>query len=340
MAWIVDHLVYRAAQGLERGEFANLAASSLSRAWELAAATRVVRRLALPAHARVVAVGGSTLGGSWKTPLAIACAAEIAATGAAVAFVGHAYRARPARARIVEAGDALNEVGDEALVAAHALAPSGVRVVVAPTRAGAVAFAAGLADVLVLDGVAQTAPARASLALLAVDAVHPWGQAAAMPPRGDLRAPVGALLSACDVVVAVGVAQAPHLSDQTPETCHARVVMRGAWRGDVLLRWEDLAGLRVGLLCALARPDRLVRSLAARGIRPRAVLCTCDHGALGPQIASRAARLPIDLWLATPKCITHMTGNGHRLSGFVATIDHAVRLPAALRARLAAVAVP
>ncbi len=92
--------------------------------------------------------------------------------------------------------DPLDEVGDEALLASSELerlaGPSGrvARVVVAPTRAAAIDFAAGAADVIVIDGVAQTAPVPATLALLAVDADEPWGRAATVPPWGDLRAPV------------------------------------------------------------------------------------------------------------------------------------------------------
>src|SRR5262249_21767504 len=157
----------------------------------------LVRRVDLPSGVRAIAVGGATLGGSGKTPLAIAAALALSAAGARVAFVGHAYRARPGRGRGVTGGDPSSEGGDGGRVAARALPPAGVPVLVGPARADAIALAGSLADVLVLDGVAQTAPAPAALALLALDATAPWGRPAAVPPAGDLRAPRAALLAAC-----------------------------------------------------------------------------------------------------------------------------------------------
>ena len=252
------------ARSLEAGTFRGPITSLLSSAWGRLAAAGVVRSLEAPRHTRLVTVGGATLGGSGKTPLAIACAAELATAGCRVALVGHAYRARPGSARLVKVDDDLAQVGDEALVAARDLAALGVPVVVAPRRALAMDLASRFADVLVLDGVAQTTP-RASLALLAVDAAEPWGSAQ-VPPRGDLRAPLAALLAACDLIVTLGTDPPPAafpVCRSTPTT-HARSYSRGAWVGRTLFRWDSLAGIRVGLLSALSRPERIVRALRAR----------------------------------------------------------------------------
>jgi tetraacyldisaccharide 4'-kinase len=286
------------ARALERGDLRGPAARLLSSAWGLVAAHGLVRPLRLPPGARVVTVGGATLGGSGKTPLAIACALELATQHGSegVALVGHAYRADPRWPRIVcSQDDQLYEVGDEALLAARALEPAGIPVVVAPRRADAMALAAERARILVLDGVAQTRPERASLALLAVDAVEPWGCAIAVPPAGDLRAPRGALLAACDRVVTVG----------SERGADARVVSRGAWLRGSLLRWESLAGMRLGLLCALGRPDRLVRALARRGISLAAIVRARDHGPFDPGSMRARDTRNVDLWLASPKCALH-----------------------------------
>jgi tetraacyldisaccharide 4'-kinase len=286
------------ARALERGDLSGPAARVLSSLWGLVASRGVARPLLLPAGVRVVTVGGATLGGSGKTPLAIACALELAALrgGKDVAFVGHAYRADPRRPRVVSEHDDLREVGDEALLAARALADAGVSVVVAPRRADAVALAAERARVLVLDGVAQTRPVRASLALLAVDAAEPWGRAQAVPPAGDLRAPRAALLAACDRVVTVGCDPA----------ADARVVSRGAWLGGSLLPWSALTGARLGLLSALARPDRIVRDLAGHRIALQAIVRARDHGPFGVFDAFERKATLVDLWLASPKCALHI----------------------------------
>ena len=309
-----------ASRSLEEGRYDGVVARFLSRAWSVASARALVRSLPVPDGVRVVAVGGATLGGSGKTPLAIACARELARQGARVALVGHAYRARPRRARLVKPGDSLAEVGDEALLAARALQPVGVPVFVAPSRALAIARAARDADVLVLDGVLQTAPARAALSLLAVDADEPWGRAAAVPPRGDLRAPVPALRAVSDLIVSVG-----------DGSSDARVVSRGAHLGEELLSWDALRSLRIGLACAIARPDRVRRFLARRGITPVAAVFVRDHAAI-PAGALAARRNLVDVWLTTPKCALHVDSRHAPL----ATLDHHLVCSSALCARLSA----
>lgn len=300
------------ARSLEEGALRGPLARAAARVWASVSARHVVRALDLPPnlrHVRLVTVGGATLGGSGKTPLAIACARELARTGARVAFVGHAYRARPGRPRVVRPGDPVPLVGDEALVAAAELEPSGVPVVVAPDRASAAIHAARLADVLVLDGVAQTSPRRAALALLAVDPEEPWGRAAAMPPCGDLRAPVEALLEAADALVPV--AEDPD-GDAPPSL------------------WETLRTARVGLVSSLARPQRVLRSLARRGVVPRVVVRARDH----TPVAMRAIREhersgAVDVWVATRKCSVHVPRPTN-----VVVLPHAIVLPAWLRAAL------
>lgn len=128
---------------------------------------RGVRRLR--ARVPVTCVGGSTLGGTGKTPVAIAIAQAMARAGASVSLIGHAYRANPGRARVVRPGDSLFEVGDEALVCARAL-DGLAEVVVAPTRQAAIELAERRADHLVIDGVLQLAPERAALSILTTPA--------------------------------------------------------------------------------------------------------------------------------------------------------------------------
>jgi tetraacyldisaccharide 4'-kinase len=296
-------------------------------------------------------VGGATLGGSGKTPLAIACADALASFGARVAVVGHGYRARIRHPRVVRCDDDVRDVGDEALLAARQLGDR-ARVVVASSRQGAVELASRDADVLVFDGVAQTAPRRASLALLSVDANEPWGAARAHPPRGDLLAPLRTLLTACDAVVTVGELRAaapPSIADR--EVWTARTVGDGArLRHDdtysgagALLTWADLRGLRVGLVSTLARPDRVVRDLEAHGVVPVCRIHGPDHGPLGSGLARACRRASqreaIDVWLATPKCAMHVDV-GIRglvectLGAKVATLEHSLALSPSLCARL------
>lgn len=352
----------RAVLGLgetfERGTLKVPFSGLLAGAWRLAMIRALRRNLGFPAHVRVVAVGGATLGGSGKTPLAIACAADLAGKGASVVLVGHAYRAAPRFARVVTDGDSVEDVGDEALMASRALRASGVRVVVAPTRQAAIDLGATLGRVLVIDGVSQTAPVAASLALLAVDAAEPWGSRQALPPRGDLRASPAELIEVCDAVVPVG-----DLPDPTSaEWCGIwgkraafPVAVEGAGAhltSGELVSWDALAGTPVGLITTLGRPDRLVRSLAARGIYPRLVLRGGDHGPVRARVGRRASRATKDagiaLWLATAKCSIHMErleraagGDASALFGAPrATLEHRLVLSGSLVARLHQLAAP
>jgi tetraacyldisaccharide 4'-kinase len=312
----------RVARGLERGEWNGLASRALSRAWSAIASRELARPLSFTDGVRVVAIGGATLGGSGKTPLAVACTRALAQGGARVALVGHGYRASPGAARVVRVNDEVANVGDEALVAARALA--GVApVVVASTRQAAIDLASSIADVLLLDGVLQTAPRRVALSLLALDAASPWG-AGRTPPRGDLRAPPPDLLAAADCTVLLQDERVAPPSE--PADYLALVRSRGAWRNGRLIAWPELAPLRVGLFVALGRPSRLVASLARRGIVPSVIVESADHSPPARSLALRLAAAPVELWLASAKCATHLAGA--RVPH--ATLDHDVILDESL----------
>jgi tetraacyldisaccharide 4'-kinase len=326
------------ARGLEEGRVRGPLAIMASRVW--ARCAQVERPLQWRDDARVVAVGGPTLGGSGKTPLAIACAEELRLGGAKVALVGHAYGATPGRARLVSPDDDVRRVGDEALVCARRLSSLGVSVIVAPTRQEALDLALASADVVVIDGLCQTRPKRATLSLLAVDPVAPWG-AGHCPPRGDLRAPIEAWLAATDRVVWVGHPDRGSLPRVgLLPTDEAQIVSEGAWLpaslGGGRLGWDTLRALRLGLWTTVARPSRLLRQLDDQGIVPVRTAFGADHRprAAPPHAPQGGA---IDLWLTTAKCAAHARyGRKPPTPGGVpvATLDHALCLPSGLKERL------
>ena len=312
----------RVARWLESGSLSVPLTRAIARAHGVIAGRAVARPLRVPVNADasrpfIVTVGGATLGGSGKTRVAIACARELAACGARVALIGHAYRASIRRARVVLVSDTLEDVGDEALLCARALAGvANACVIVGPSRQAAVDHAASLApvvDALVIDGPLQLAPVRSSLALLALDAKSPWG-AGALPPAGDLRAPRAALLAAADQVIEV---------DATPG---------GARLDGRPVRLVDLAppgsGLRIGLFTALARPERLESALLGVGLVPEVVVRAPDHGPITSSVERRLERAGVDLWLATGKCALHLEGLEGGLR--VAILDGRLTLPPAV----------
>jgi tetraacyldisaccharide 4'-kinase len=310
------------ARRLEQGTLGGPLARLASSAWAVAA--RIERPLRWRQGARVIVVGGATLGGSGKTPLAIACAEVLGRVGAKVALVGHGYRADPGPARFVSPTDDVRLVGDEALECARRLA--GIPVAVARTRQRALDLALDVADVAVVDGPCQTRPRRASLSLLAVDASAPWG-AGRCPPQGDLRAPAEDLLAAADRVVVIGAeGEGRWELDATLPVDRAWVVSRGATLDGRLIGWDELGKLRVGLWTALARPDRVIRALARRGVRPAAVILGADHHPPAPP-----PHMGVDLWLCTPKCAPHFRAHFRVAVGVpVAVLEHSLRLENAL----------
>jgi len=248
-------------------------------------------------------VGGATLGGSCKTPFAIALAEALTRRGGRVAFVGHAYRAQPRSARAVLPTDDVRDVGDEALLAARRLAPAGVSVIVGPTRQAALDWAAGQARFLVLDGILQTRPRRLARSILLLDADRPWGNEKC-PPQGDLRAPREALLGAADVALFVRDALTPASSRQD-----IVAKLDGIAGGEKTL--AELARTKVGLVLAVARPERVLRALSRRGLHPSMILALADHD--HPRWAElersiKGARPRIEAWLTTAKCATKLPG--------------------------------
>ncbi len=287
------------AERLESGTLDSLLARGLARVWQGVSAP--VRPLVLPRTAALIGVGGATLGGSGKTPVCLELARALAACGVRVAVVASGYRSRARNARRVDVADEVVLVGDEALWLARALG-SEVPVVVARSRQDAVALASRLADIVIVDALLQTRPERLALSLLVVDGGAPFG-AGRCPPAGDLRASKAELVSACDAIVSVG----PPCGHFGRPSFAVRARLGGARDADgVLLPPEALARLRLGLAVAVARPERILRSLRELGVVPRVVHAAPDHGIPHPPPA------PVDAWLTTPKCATKL---GQRLQG-------------------------
>lgn len=222
-----------------------------------------VRTVALPAAA-VIGVGGALLGGSGRTPLALAVAEHYAGR-APLAFVSHGYGGQAARPVRVDAQHGVREVGDEAVLAFRRLAPLGVPVWSGPREATLHAAQRDGARILVVDGLLQTRPKRLALALLALSGPAPWGSGAVWP-RGDLRARPARLQAAADRTVT--------LSEQMPLT------LEGGWAKTSLEiphaapRARDCA-----LLLGEARAERFQQALARAGLQFKKTVRFPDHRA-------------------------------------------------------------
>jgi tetraacyldisaccharide 4'-kinase len=317
----------RFAARLESNAESGPAARLLASAWGAVSARGIARPLTIPSGVHAIGVGGASLGGSYKTPFAIALARALAARGIDVALVGHAYRARPGAARVVRISDDVAEVGDDALLAARSLAGSGVEVIVAPSRQSAATFAAQHARCLVFDGLLQTRPERLARSILLVDGAHSF-ERAHCPPAGDLRAPRSALLEAADLTLAVD----DELS-QGDEPCPRATshLDQARYSDGSTIPLSALRGAAVGLVLTIARPDRVIAALARRGVRPVTTLTFPDHhqpstaelGAAAPSGAAGTTHR-IEAWLTTGKCATKLAPSLHGAP--VLMLDQGVRL--------------
>jgi tetraacyldisaccharide 4'-kinase len=306
----------------------------MAAAWGAMSARAVARPLDLPSAGRVIGVGGASLGGSCKTPFAIALADGLAARGLPVALIGHAYRARPRFPRVVRADDDVAEVGDDALYAARQLARSRAVVVVGPTRQAAVDFAAQCATWLVVDGLLQTRPARLARSFLLLDGERAWGNGRC-PPAGDLRAPRSALLEAADAVAvvhdAIGAPPVPDAALPRQRTFFAPDVVsrldRAIWPDGSAISVSRLRSARLGLITTIARSDRVVGGLARRGLDLVTRLSFADHHRPSRSELERGAAegpLRVDVWLTTAKCATKLP---RTVAGSpVLVLEHEVRL--------------
>ena len=314
------------ARALERGRLRSPAALLAARVW--AARAAVSRPVALPRGAAVIGVGGATLGGSHKTPVTLALAAALRKRGERVAVVVHGYASRVRGAREADERDAARVIGDDAAWLARELVPAGVPVFVGD-RNRALALAAARASVVVVDGLLQAHPDRLALSLLAVDAAAPWG-ADACPPAGDLRARREALLDATDAVVAVSPEEPPRfvIPGRPWFAVRTELVASAAMTGEEV-ELDAVKRIRVGVVLSIARPDRFVRSLAARGIEPSATRLFADHSV--PREAHPRCGTPaVDVWLTTPKCATKL--GEHYEGAPVVVVRQRITLPDGLLA--------
>jgi tetraacyldisaccharide 4'-kinase len=280
-------------QGALKGRWARLVA----RTWEKR--SRPIRPVSLPPDTLVIGVGGATLGGAGKTPVVMQLSRELERYGASVAVVASSYRAQPPPGVRVLPHHRPTHVGDEALLLCRTLAS--IPVFVGRSRERALRLAARTADVVVVDGLLQTAPERLGLSILVLDGNKPWGSGAC-PPLGDLRARRDRLLKAADVLLversldAVADVALPHLR----------------WTFERKLTWverpdgtrlpvHELQGKPLGLLTTIARPERLEQRLAGAGITIASRRAGADHGALKER-RRPLGESPIEAWLTTAKC--------------------------------------
>lgn len=245
------------------------ALSPVSAVYGAMACRRLVNAPREPIDLPVLCVGNFTVGGSGKTPVAIALARQATAMGRKPGFLSRGHGGSSSAPRIVNAAsDGARDVGDEPLLlAAHA------PVAVSPDRA----VAAGLlarqgCDFIVMDDGFQSARIRIDYALLVVDARHGIGNGKVLP-AGPLRAGVADQLRYADAVLRMG------------EGAGAGPVLKAASKAGkpafaAVARPRDparFAGRRVLAFAGIGHPDKFFETLRQAGAEVVVARPFADH---------------------------------------------------------------
>lgn len=205
----------------------------------------------------VIVVGNLTVGGAGKTPLTIAIAEWLRASGHRPGVVSRGYGRRDKAPRLVRPDDAADEVGDEPLL----IAASGVPVAVAPRRADAARLlleGPGVDVVLADDGLQHYALVR-DIEILVVDGRRRFGNGALLP-AGPMREPSWRGRD-CDLVVVNGGTAAP--GEHAMQLVVRQALPLHAGPPEAL---ERFAGRRVHAVAGIGDPARFFDALRAFGI--------------------------------------------------------------------------
>jgi tetraacyldisaccharide 4'-kinase len=255
-----------------------------------------------------ICVGNLTLGGAGKTPTVAAIAGRLAARGRRVAILtrGHGGAAQGPM-RVDPAAHDAAQTGDEPLLLARHAA-----VWVAKDRAaGARAAVADGADCLVMDDGFQSPALVKTLSLVVIDGGAGIGNGRVFP-AGPLREPAAWGLARARAIVAIGADETGFLAR------HARG--RDALAARLEPASRDLAGKRVFAFAGIGRPAKFFASLRELGCEIADARGFADHHPY--------ARAEIEALLAQAGDAIPVT-----------TEKDLVRVPADLRARIAALPV-
>jgi len=218
-----------------------------------------MRRPGVRAAVPVICVGNLTLGGSGKTPTAIAIAQLLKDRGHTPVMLTRGYGGRERGPLRVTPQARAETVGDEPLLLARA-APT---IVAADRPAGAALAVEHGADVIVMDDGLQNPSLQKDLSLAVVDGRRGIGNGRVFP-AGPLRAPLAAQLRHIDAALIVGEADgaAPVIA---VTLAHHRPVFHAALAPDPLTvaQWR---GRRVLAFAGIGDPQKFFDTLAEAGI--------------------------------------------------------------------------
>ena len=218
-----------------------------------------MRRSGATVDVPVVCVGNFTVGGTGKTPAALAIAKLLAAEGQKPFFLTRGYGGRlPGPVRVDAAVHDAGDVGDEPLLLARAC-PT---VVARDRPAGARLAAQDGASVIVMDDGLQNPSLAKDLALAVVDGATGIGNGLGLP-AGPLRAPLRAQWREVDAVIVVGEG-APGAALAREAGARAKPVFRARLEPDAAAAGQ-LRGRKVFAFAGIGQPQKFFATLQRCG---------------------------------------------------------------------------
>jgi tetraacyldisaccharide 4'-kinase len=231
------------------------------------------RRMAQPgwrAGVPVLCIGNFTVGGSGKTPTAIAVAKLLSEAGRRPFFLSRGYGGTLAGPVRVDAQPAA-AVGDEPLLLAR-VAPT---IVARDRPAGARAAIAAGAEAIVMDDGWQNPSLAKDLVIAVLDGRRGIGNGRVFP-AGPLRAPLASQLGHADALLVIG----PPGPAAMPAIAAADRRHLPRFAGNLVpdpAAVERLAGTRALAFAGIADPDKFFATLDASGITVAARRGFPDH---------------------------------------------------------------
>lgn len=294
--WILS--VWFGQTPVSRAVAALLGPLSLLTHWHSVRARRAIERLPSP-RTSVLVVGNLLAGGTGKTPLVIALAKAISASGVRVGLLCSGYGARRSDARQVRAGDDAGEHGDEAVLLAT---ESGLPVAAGRRRDRALECLLAAhpeIDLVISDDGLQHRHLPRTLELVVFDS-RGLGNGRLLP-AGPLRE----ALPADRNLGAIAVNDSP-----PPPGVNARQVFQfriqptglsrigdGQWLSPEAFQARH-RGRAICALAAIGAPERFFTLLGQLGIAPTRTLALADHA---PISADLLAEIPEPLVVMTAK---------------------------------------
>lgn len=211
---------------------------------------------------KVVCVGNLNVGGTGKTPIAIAVAKSLLARGHKPVFLTRGYGGRKHGPVQVQSSDTALDVGDEPLLLA-AVAPT----IVSRNRVLGAKLADEMgADTIIMDDGFQNFELEKQLSLLVVDGAAGFGNGYIVP-AGPLREPVSQGLKRADAVVIVGP------GDVVLPNYHRTILLAEMTSEDTSAK----TGHRVVAFAGIGRPEKFFASLRRSGAELVDAVSFGDH---------------------------------------------------------------